>query len=144
PAMPRSRTSIWGAPVLEIVDLHSYYGEAHVVQGASLHVGASEVVALLGRNGMGKTSLIRSIMRLPAPQVRGGEFGGRGESLKGLAPHRRGGRKVGYVPQGRRLFPSLPVTEPLPVLNPATSKEGWTVDKVFALFPRLSERKNHR
>lgn len=130
--------------MLEITDLHSYYGEAHVVQGASLTVGRSEVVALLGRNGMGKTSLIRSIMGLPAPQVRGGEIRWKGEMLKGLSPHQIAARKVGYVPQGRRLFPSLTVTEHLTVLKAAKAASGWTVDKVFGLFPRLAERKDHR
>src|SRR4051812_3952381 len=105
--------------MLEVVDLHSYYGKAHVVQGASLHVSASEVVALLGRNGMGKTSLIRSIMGLASPQMRGGDMRWQGQTLKGLAPHQIAGRKIGYVPQGRRLFPSLTVTEHLTVLKPA-------------------------
>ena len=130
--------------MLEIHTLHSYYGEAHVVQGASLHVGASEVVALLGRNGMGKTSLIRSVMGLAAPQVRGGDVRWKGESLKGLAPHQIAGRKIGYVPQGRRLFPSLTVIEHLTVLKSPRATDGWTVDKVFALFPRLAERRSHR
>lgn len=130
--------------MLEIHTLHSYYGEAHVVQGASLHVGTSEVVALLGRNGMGKTSLIRSVMGLASPQVRGGDVCWKGESLKGLAPHQIAGRKIGYVPQGRRLFPSLTVTEHLTVLESPHAVEGWTVDKVFALFPRLAERRQHR
>lgn len=130
--------------MLEIENLHSYYGAAHVVQGASLTVKTSEVVALLGRNGMGKTSLIRSIMGLPAPQVRGGDARWKGESLKGLAPHEIAGKKIGYVPQGRRLFPSLTVTEHLTVLKSPKAADGWTVDKVFALFPRLAERKGHR
>ena len=130
--------------MLEVTNLHSYYGEAHVVQGATLNVGASEVVALLGRNGMGKTSLIRSIMGLQAPQVRGGDIRWNGESLKGRTPHQIAARKVGYVPQGRRLFPSLTVTEHLTVLKSPESAEGWTVDRVFALFPRLAERKSHR
>ena len=130
--------------MLEIHTLHSYYGEAHVVQGASLHVGTSEVVALLGRNGMGKTSLIRSVMGLASPQVRGGDVRWKGGSLKGLAPHQIAGRKIGYVPQGRRLFPSLTVTEHLTVLKSPRVTDGWTVDKVFALFPRLAERRGHR
>ncbi len=130
--------------MLEVRDLHSYYGEAHVLQGASLNVGASEVVALLGRNGMGKTSLIRSIMGLASPQVRGGEISWKGESLRALKPHEIAKRKIGYVPQGRRLFPSLTVTEHLTVLKPAHISDGWTVDRVFALFPRLAERRQHR
>src|SRR3954451_15380198 len=105
-ATPISRTSISArhTAMLEIRDLHSFYGEAHVVQGASLSVAAREVVALLGRNGMGKTSLMRSIMALPAPQVRTGSVTWKGEPLVGLAPHAVARRKIGYVPQGRRLF----------------------------------------
>jgi branched-chain amino acid transport system ATP-binding protein len=130
--------------MLEVRDLHSYYGEAHVLQGASLTVGASEVVALLGRNGMGKTSLIRSVMGLASPQVRGGAISWKGESLRALKPHDIAKRKIGYVPQGRRLFPSLTVTEHLTVLKSPTVTEGWTVDRAFALFPRLGERRQHR
>jgi branched-chain amino acid transport system ATP-binding protein len=130
--------------VLEVRDLHSYYGEAHVVQGASLTVRPHEVVALLGRNGMGKTSLIRSIMALPAPQVRSGSVLWQGEALTGLKPHVIARRKIGYVPQGRRLFPSLTVSEHLTVLKSSQATQGWTVDKVFALFPRLAERRSHR
>ncbi len=130
--------------MLEVRDLHSYYGEAHVLQGASLTVGASEVVALLGRNGMGKTSLIRSIMGLASPQVRAGSVSWKGQSLLSLAPHEIARRKIGYVPQGRRLFPSLTVTEHLTVLKSAKSKEGWTPERVFGLFPRLAERRQHR
>jgi branched-chain amino acid transport system ATP-binding protein len=130
--------------MLEVKDLHSYYGEAHVLQGASLAVGMSEVVALLGRNGMGKTSLIRSIMGLATPQVRGGAVSWKGESLLALKPHEIARRKIGYVPQGRRLFPSLTVTEHLTVLKSPHATDGWTVERVFALFPRLAERRQHR
>jgi branched-chain amino acid transport system ATP-binding protein len=130
--------------MLEVKNVHSYYGEAHVVQGASLTVGASEVVALLGRNGMGKTSLIRSIMGLAAPQMRGGSVHWNGALLSGLSPHEIARRKIGYVPQGRRLFPSLTVTEHLTVLKSPRATDGWTVERVFALFPRLAERRQHR
>jgi branched-chain amino acid transport system ATP-binding protein len=129
--------------VLEIRDLHSFYGEAHVVQSASLTVAAREVVALLGRNGVGKTSLLRSIMALAAPQVRGGAVLWKGEALNGLAPHAIARRKIGYVPQGRRLFPSLTVTEHLTVLKPQRATHGWTVAKIFEAFPRLAERRAH-
>ncbi len=130
--------------MLEIRDLHSFYGDAHVLHGASLTVRDGEVVALLGRNGMGKTSLISSIMGLAAPQVRQGTITWKGEGLTGLKPHEIAGRKIALVPQGRRLFPSLTVTEHLTVLKPARSTQGWTVDRVFELFPRLAERRQHR
>jgi branched-chain amino acid transport system ATP-binding protein len=130
--------------MLEIRDLHSFYGEAHVVQGASLIVRSREVVALLGRNGMGKTSLIRSVMGLAAPQVRGGSVAWNGETLTGLKAHEIARRKIALVPQGRRLFPSLTVTEHLTMLKPARRTDGWTVKHAFELFPRLAERRGHR
>jgi branched-chain amino acid transport system ATP-binding protein len=130
--------------MLEITDLHSFYGDAHVVQGASLQVGDREVVALLGRNGMGKTSLIRSIMGLSAPQVRQGKVTWNNEVLTGLKSHEIAGRKIALVPQGRRLFPSLTVTEHLTMLKPARATAGWTVERIFGLFPRLAERRQNR
>jgi branched-chain amino acid transport system ATP-binding protein len=130
--------------MLEIRDLHSGYGEALVVRGVSLDVGAGEIVALLGRNGMGKTTLIRSIMGLTPPQVSSGTVTWRGESLVGLRPHVIADRKIAIVPQGRRLFASLTVTEHLTMLKSARAKDGWTIDRVFGIFPRLAERRHHR
>jgi branched-chain amino acid transport system ATP-binding protein len=103
-----------------------------------------EVVALLGRNGMGKTSLIRSVMGLAAPQVRSGSVAWKGEKLTGLASHEIARRRIALVPQGRRLFPSLSVTEHLTIIKPMRASEGWTVGRVFELFPRLAERRNNR
>src|SRR5580698_961359 len=144
-ATNRCRKSIWGARVmLEVRDLHSGYGEAHVVRGVSLDVGAGEIVAVLGRNGMGKTTLIRSIMGLTPPQVSSGSIEWRGESLIGLRPHDIAARKIAIVPQGRRLFPSLTVTEHLTMLKSARARTGWTVERVFGIFPRLAERRHHR
>lgn len=130
--------------MLEVRDIHSFYGEAHVLQGASLNVGEGEVVALLGRNGMGKTTLMRSIMGVSPPNVRSGTVRYKGELLTGMAAHLIARRGVGYVPQGRRLFPSLTVTEHLTVLKPAGATHGWTVAKAFEFFPRLAERRHHR
>lgn len=130
--------------MLEVRDLHSGYGDAIVVRGLSLDVKAGEIVALLGRNGMGKTTVIRSIMGLAPPQVRSGTITWRGESLVGLPPHDVASRKIAIVPQGRRLFPSLTVTEHLTMLKGARAKSGWTLDRVFGIFPRLAERRHHR
>ncbi|HEX4829388.1 MAG TPA: ABC transporter ATP-binding protein [Xanthobacteraceae bacterium] len=129
--------------ILEVRDLHSFYGNAHVVCGASLTVAAGEIVALLGRNGMGKTTLIRSIMGLTPPQVRSGEINWRGETLIGLRPHAIAAQRIAIVPQGRRLFGSLTVTEHMTMLKSARATTGWTVERIFALFPRLAERRNH-
>ena len=130
--------------MLEVRDLHAGYGEAHVIRGVSLDVAGGEVVAVLGRNGMGKTTLIRSIMGLAPPQIRSGSIGWRGESLIGLRPHDIAARRIAIVPQGRRLFASLTVTEHLTMLKGTRARTGWTVERVFALFPRLAQRRNHR
>ena len=125
--------------MLEVRDLYSGYGEAVVVRGVSLDVGKGEIVALLGRNGMGKTTFIRSIMGLTPPQIRSGTISWQGESLVGLRPHDIAARKIAIVPQGRRLFPSLTVIEHLTMLKSVRAKDGWTVDRVFGIFPRLAE-----
>lgn len=130
--------------MLEVRDLQSFYGSAHVIQGASLVVNEREAVALLGRNGMGKTTLIRSIMGLTPPDVRGGSVRWKGEEILGLPPHQIAQRKIAIVPQGRRLFQSLTVTEHLTMLKSASETSGWTVAKAFELFPRLGERRQHR
>jgi branched-chain amino acid transport system ATP-binding protein len=130
--------------MLEVRDLHSGYGEAVVVRGVSLDVGAGEIVALLGRNGMGKSTLIRSIMGLTPPRVRSGSISWRNESLLGLRPHEIADRKIAIVPQGRRLFASLTVIEHLTMLKSARARDGWTVERVFGIFPRLAERRHHR
>ena len=130
--------------MLEVRDLHSFYGDAHVLHGATLRVAEGEVVALLGRNGMGKTTLISSIMRLKAPSVRQGTITWRNEELNDLRSYEVARRKIALVPQGRRLFPSLTVLEHLTMHKPAVDTNGWTVERIFEIFPRLAERRNHR
>jgi branched-chain amino acid transport system ATP-binding protein len=129
--------------MLELRDLHCFYNDAHIIHGVSLEVAAGEVVALLGRNGMGKTTSIRSVMGLTPPQIRAGDVRWRGESLLGLRPHAVAGRRIAIVPQGRRLFSSLTVTEHLTMLKSARSTDGWTVERIFATLPRLAERRHH-
>ena len=130
--------------MLEVSDLHSYYGAAHVIRGVSLTVAHGEVVALLGRNGMGKTTFIRSVMGLSPPEVRSGSVKWRGAELVGLRPNAIAGRRIAIVPQGRRLFSSLTVMEHLTMLKSARATKGWTVERVLGLFPRLAERRQHR
>jgi len=130
--------------MLRVTDIHSYYGAAHVLQGVSLEVGRGEIVGLLGRNGMGKTTTIRSIMNLRAPEVRSGEVSYNGTRLNGLPPHEIAQHGIALVPQGRRLFASLTVTEHLTMLKPASANHGWTVERAFKTFPRLAERRGHR
>jgi len=133
--------------MLEIRDLHSYYGEAYVLRGVGLSVPEGKVVALLGRNGMGKTTMIRSIMGLRPPTVRKGSVSFRGQPLTGKSPDQIARLGIGLVPQGRRVFPSLTVSEHLDICpqRPVLSgRNAWTRDRVFQLFPRLAERRGHR
>jgi branched-chain amino acid transport system ATP-binding protein len=130
--------------MLEVRGLHSYYGDAHILHGVSLNVAPAEIVALLGRNGMGKTTLIRSIMGLATPQVRQGTIQFENQDLRVLRPHAIARRKIALVPQGRRLFASLTVTEHLTMLKPASATDGWNLTRVFHTFPRLAERRHHR
>jgi branched-chain amino acid transport system ATP-binding protein len=126
--------------VLEVRDVHTYYGESHVLQGVSLGVGPSEVVTILGRNGMGKTTLIRSIIGFTP--ARRGAIRFKGEDITRLPPFRAVERGMALVPQGRRVFPSLTVTENLDVARrPGGS---WTLERVLGLFPRLAERGGSR
>ena len=130
--------------MLEVNDLHSFYGAAHVLHGASLTVAPGEIVALLGRNGMGKTTLIRSIMGLSPPNVTYGNVIWNGEIITNLPPHNIAQKKISIVPQGRRLFSSLTVTEHLTMFKPIHAQSGWTLERIFNTFPRLGERRNHR
>lgn len=124
---------------LIITDLQTFYGESHVLQGCSLKVG-QECVAVLGRNGMGKTTLMRSIMGLTPPK--GGSILWNRTEISGKQPFEIAGAGIGYVPQGRRLFPSLSVEEHLLLTYQKTvGKDSWTPDRVFALFPELAMRR---
>ena len=129
--------------MLEINDLHSYYGDAHILRGVNMKVPKGKVVALLGRNGMGKTTLIRSIMGLNPPRISKGSVKYDGHELVGLSPHVIASRRIGFVPQGRRLFASLTVTEHLTVFASKNPDSKWTIKKMYGLFPRLEERKNN-
>ena len=121
--------------MLEVDGIHTYYGESHVLHGVSLRVGVGEAVALLGRNGAGKTTAIRSIVGFTPPRAGRVRFEGR--SIERWPAYRiaRGG--LALVPQGRRIFAPLSVRENL-LLGARAS--GWTLERVFALFPRLRER----
>jgi branched-chain amino acid transport system ATP-binding protein len=128
--------------MLEIDDLHSGYGSSTVLRGVSLVLPAGRIVALLGRNGMGKTTLIRSIMGFREPRCTAGSIRLNNVELRGLRPHEIARLRVGLVPQGRRLFPSLTVLEHLTMLGTRPGA-AWTVERVFQIFPRLAERRRH-
>ncbi|MEQ8228780.1 MAG: ABC transporter ATP-binding protein [Rhodospirillales bacterium] len=123
--------------MLELNAVHAHYGKVHVLQGASMSVGQGEAVGLLGRNGVGKTTTLKTIMGLvPAT---GGEVVFNGTSLTDTAPHKIPATGIGYVPQGRGIFPSLSVKENLEIGLTRAPRPG-DLDGVFERFPRLKER----
>ena len=133
--------------MLQVADLHASYALAEVLRGVSLEVPESRVVALLGRNGVGKTTLIRAIMELVPPQVQGGSVRYGGQELLGRTPHEVARLGIGLVPQGRRVFRSLTVLEHLAIAARAPAQANgarWDAERVFGLFPRLAERKHNR
>jgi uncharacterized protein (UPF0261 family)/ABC-type branched-subunit amino acid transport system ATPase component len=124
---------------LEVRDLHVYYGRAHALQGVTLRLERG-VLAVVGRNGMGKSTLCNAIMGLvPAAS---GSIRAHGEELVGRAPHTIAGLGIGYVPQGRRVWPSLSVDEHLRLAARGTGGT-WTVERIYETFPRLAERKRN-
>ena len=127
--------------MLEVRDLHTYYGDSYVLQGVSLRVEKSQVVGILGRNGMGKTTLIRSIIGFTSP--RRGQVLFKGRDITGWPSYRSVDLGMGLVPQGRRVFASLTVIENLTVAARGAGG-SWTIERVLDLFPRLRERAEHR
>ena len=125
--------------ILEMRDVHTFYGTSHVLFGVSLDVAQGETVCLMGRNGAGKTTTFRSIMGLNPP--RSGSILFHGEEIAGAKVHRIARLGVGYVPEDRQIFPNLTVRENLEIgqSSGTTRKEGWSVDKVYALFPVLAK-----
>jgi branched-chain amino acid transport system ATP-binding protein len=125
-------------PLLEATDLHTYYGLSHVLHGVSFAISEGETVSLMGRNGMGKTTTIRSVLGLTPP--RSGTIRLRGGDVTGWPAHRIARRGVALVPEGRCIFPMLTVHENLVV---AARPGRWTLERALSLFPRLRERKHH-
>ncbi|GIU93111.1 MAG: ABC transporter ATP-binding protein [Acidimicrobiia bacterium] len=130
--------------MLAVENLQCSYGTARVLEGVDLTVSSGEVLALLGRNGMGKTTLARAIVGMKPPQIREGSITYRDVELTGLESHQIARLGVGYVPQGRRVFGSLTVLENLEVAYrpPRDGQQPWTIERVFEFFPRLAERSN--
>jgi branched-chain amino acid transport system ATP-binding protein len=127
--------------VLSVADLVASFDLAEVLNRVSMNVSAGSLVAILGRNGMGKTSLCRCIMGLTPPEIASGSIELAGRSLAGMAPHQIARLGVGYVPQGRHVFPSLNVVENLTMAERGSSDDGWSLDGVFEMFPRLADRR---
>jgi len=129
--------------VLTVEGLETAYGVSQVLFGVSLEVETGHVVTLLGRNGMGKTTTVRSIMGIVPPRAGAVHFDGR--AIHGLPSYRVAQIGLGLVPEGRQTFPNLTVRENLvaTAADRARAPEPWTVEKVFALFPQLAERRRH-
>jgi branched-chain amino acid transport system ATP-binding protein len=150
---PRSAmcTSAMSEPLLTISEIHTYYGDSYVLQGVSLTLRKGQIAAILGRNGMGKTTLIRSLAGLTPPRT--GDIVYRNRSLRGEPPYAIAQTGIAIVPQGRRIFRSLSVREnlllPISVLARSANRPGgetgqrWDFDEVLKEFPQLAERINH-
>ena len=130
--------------MLEVRDLHTFYGSSHILHGIDFSVGSGETVALMGRNGVGKTTLIRTILGHVRP--RKGEIRVAGKVATDLPPYRIARLGVAYVPEGRGVFPNLSVHENLIMAARADpARRGqWTLPRVLATFPRLAQRLHHR
>ena len=124
--------------MLEVDDLHAYYAKSHILQGVSFRVGAGEIVSLLGRNGAGRSTAVKTIIGLVPPA---GTIRFRGERIDGLAPHVIARKGLGYVPEGREIFPTLTVRQNLLLGMKSARREGrWSLDGLLTLFPLLRER----
>jgi len=126
--------------ILQVDDIHTYYGDAYVLQGMSLELGEGQILGLLGRNGVGKTTLVNSIVGFNRP--RRGRIVFKGDDITGLSSFETVRRGMGLVPQGRRVFASLTVEENLNVAHSRGSE--WNLARVYELFPRLEERRRQR
>ena len=129
-------------PILEVQDIHTYYGDAYVLQGLSLRLEQGQILGLLGRNGVGKTTLVNSIVGFTPP--RRGKIVFKGSDITHNSSFETMRSGMGLVPQGRRVFPTLSVEENLLVAERATERHGWNLNRVYDMFPRLRERRVQR
>jgi branched-chain amino acid transport system ATP-binding protein len=124
--------------MLEVEGLHAYYGKSHILQGVDFRVGEGEIVSLLGRNGTGRSTTIKTIMGEVVPR---GTIRFKGARIDGLRPHQIARRGLGYVPESRDIFPTLTVRENLLLgMKNANSRSRWSLEQMFELFPILRER----
>ncbi len=128
-------------PFFSARDLHAYYGESYIVQGVSLEVNEGEILALLGRNGAGKTSTLRTIARLDSPELKSGEIWLDGQPLHEMQSWQAARVGVALVPEDRRIIGGLSVEENLKLAQIAEPK-GWDLEKIYEHFPRLAERRD--
>ncbi len=129
--------------LLAVEGLHAHYGKSHILHGVSLAVDAGEIVCLLGRNGVGKSTTLKSIMGLVTPSR--GRVAFKGAPITGMPPYRIARLGLGYVPEERRIFPTITVRENLLMgMKRGVRNGGWTPERVYEFFPRLKEREQQR
>jgi branched-chain amino acid transport system ATP-binding protein len=139
-AEPVTTASSRSVPFFAVRDIHAYYGESYIVQGVSLDVHHGEILALLGRNGAGKTSTLRTIARVESPALRAGEIWLEGKPLHQMKAHEASRAGIQLVPEDRRIIAGLTVEENLTLAQVAPGR-GWELDRVYSHFPRLAERR---
>jgi branched-chain amino acid transport system ATP-binding protein len=122
-------------------DLHAYYGESYIVQGVSFDINEGEILALLGRNGAGKTSTLKAIARAFAPELKSGEIWMNGKAIHTMTAHEAAREGIQLVPEDRRVIPGMTVQESLELAQIAPGK-GWEIEKIYEHFPRLAERRS--
>ncbi|MFZ5783375.1 MAG: ABC transporter ATP-binding protein [Pseudomonadota bacterium] len=124
--------------MLRVNDLHAYYGKSHILQGVDFTVGSNEIVSILGRNGVGRSTTLKAIMGDPAPR---GEIVFKDHPVAGLKPHEIARLGIGYVPEERAIFPTLTVEQNLLLgIKPGRTPARWSVEETWRLFPQLRER----
>ncbi|MEM6308281.1 MAG: ATP-binding cassette domain-containing protein, partial [Pseudomonadota bacterium] len=140
PFNPNANHASTAPAYLSVHDIHAYYGESYIVQGVSFNIHEGEILALLGRNGAGKTSTLRAIAQTGSPQVTKGEIWLDHQPLHDMSASQAAQAGLVLVPEDRRIIPGLTVEENLQLAQIAPPK-GWSIDRIYDLFPRLGERR---
>ncbi|WP_171015935.1 ABC transporter ATP-binding protein [Devosia sp. FKR38] len=139
-AVPPPAANTAAPPFFSVRDVHAYYGESYIVQGVSLDIRKGEILALLGRNGAGKTSTLRTIARTDDPQLKRGEIWLDGEPVHAMKSYQAARSGIQLVPEDRRIIQGLSVEENI-ILAKVAPGEGWSLDQIYQSFPRLAERR---
>lgn len=138
--MSEQKSSNSSTPYFSVKDIHSYYDESYIVQGVSFDINEKEILALLGRNGAGKTSTLRTIARAASPELRGGEIYLQGQAVHEMQDFQAARAGIQLVPENRAIIPGLTVEENL-ILAQIEEPIGWPLEQVYSHFPRLAERR---